>query len=76
MGVSKSKGVEDFGLWNLVHDKDEPAAPIPLGPIWGPIVEPLGHEQCVLRSLHDSGPIGPIGEAHDPFHSQKVIAAL
>ena len=55
-----------------MHDKDEPAAPI----LVGPIVEPFRREHCVLRGLHDSRVLGTVGKAHDPLDSKKVVAAL
>ena len=71
-GGGESKGFEDFRPRDFVHDKDEPAAPILVGPIF----EPFRREQRVLGGLYDSRVLGPVGKAHDAFDPEQVIAAL
>jgi len=73
--TGEGKSLENLGARDLVHDKDETAAPIPLGPIWGPRVEPFRGKQRVLRRLHDRRAVRAIGKAHDAFDAQQVAAA-
>ena len=68
----EGKPREDFVGRDVVDDKDEAAALIGIGPG----IEPFRREHRVLRRLHDSRPVRPVGEAHQPLDAQQIVAAV
>src|SRR3984893_10004783 len=67
----KGESVEDLGPRDLVHDKDQPAAPIG---IW-PCLDPLRCEQAVLCRLDDGRSLRAIRKADCAFDPEPVAAA-
>ena len=72
VGDAKAKWREDFVARDVVDDKDEPAAPVGVGPG----VEPFRREHRVLRRLHDGRAVGAVGEGDEAFDPQQVGAAV
>ncbi len=67
---------QNLGPRNGMHDKNQPTAVVPFGPIRGPVVEPFGREHCMLGGLHNRWAVRQIGKAHNPLDPEQVGAAL
>ncbi len=66
----EGKGVDDFGSWDLMHDKDQPAAAV----FVGPVVEPFGAKSACCAACTTAGRSGRSENRAIPFTLRRSPA--